>query len=97
MMGFREIESSSMKHFCLTFLFLLAACAAPEPVFTPVEVAVPVAVPCRAPGVQPPESALQKMTAQNSLFDKTRAALVELDVRKAYEARLQAALAVCGK
>jgi hypothetical protein len=84
-----------MRNALFATLLLLSACAAPEPVFKPVSVEVPVAVPCKAPAVPKPASALRQAVLTAPLFDKVKAALVEIDVRKAYEARLEAALAAC--
>jgi hypothetical protein len=83
---------------CLLLLALLVgpltACAA-EPVYEPVEVSVPVAVPCQVPDVQKPVWKLQNTPADAPLFDKVKAALIELDQRKSYETKLEAALRAC--
>ena len=76
-------------------LLLLTACAMPPPVFKAVTVDVPVALPCKTPALQPPVSPLQNIQTNASLFDKVKAALIEIDVRKAYETRLEAALTAC--
>jgi hypothetical protein len=76
-------------------LLLLVSCAAPMPVFKPVAVDIPVTVPCAAPAIEKPAEPLRLMTPQATLFDKVRAALIESDMRKAYETRLEAALAAC--
>ena len=78
----------------IILLALLTGCAG-EPIFTPVEVAVPVTTPCHAPTVTPPDFPLQHVAATASLFVKTRAALAELDLRQAYEAELRAAAEAC--
>ena len=74
-------------------LFILSGCSTLPPVYRPVEVPMPVAVPCHAPAVTAP--AAPAVPASADLAAKVRAALIELDLRKAYEARLQAALATC--
>lgn len=84
-----------MKQASLAAFLLLAACAAPEPVFKPVTVDVPVAAPCRTPPIKQPSSPLQLVAAAAPLFDKVKAALIEIDLRKAYETRLEAALHAC--
>jgi ABC-type nitrate/sulfonate/bicarbonate transport system substrate-binding protein len=76
-------------------LLLLAACAPQPPVFKPVTVDMPVAVPCRTAPVAKPDFALAQVAATDGLFDKARAALVELDQRKAYEAELESQLSIC--
>lgn len=84
-----------MKILCPAAFLFLAACAAPEPVFKPVTVDVPIAVPCKTPPAQKPVSPLSQTVPDAPLFDKVRAALVEIDLRKAYEAEIEAALAAC--
>jgi hypothetical protein len=92
-------NDGGVKLFGLTLavltLLLLPACAAPETVFKPVAVDIPVAMPCRAKPPQKPVSPLAHLSKPASLFDETKAVLVELDVRKAYEDRLEAALKSC--
>ena len=84
-----------MKRVILPLLAVLAACAPPPPVFKPVTVEVPVATPCRAPDIAAPASPLATTKADASLFDKVKAALIEIDLRRAYETQLQAALDAC--
>jgi hypothetical protein len=79
----------------LVLTFLLTACTTLPPEFKPVPVDVPVTMPCPAPTVTPPPASLDHTKIDASLFDKVRAALIELDERKAYEAQLTAALAAC--
>ncbi len=70
---------------CLLPLLALAACAAPVPVFKPVEVDVPVAMPCAALETLP-QSELPQLAVTDSLFDKTRAMLIEIDRLRAQAA-----------
>jgi hypothetical protein len=84
-----------MKTLSFTAFFLLTSCAAPEPIFKPVTVDVPVAVPCRTPAIRQPASPLRGVTPEAPLFDKVKAALIEIDLRKVYEAKLEAALTAC--
>ena len=74
---------------------LLTACSTPPPVFTPVAVDRPIAVPCHAPEVAEPDWPLRHVAPTASLADKVKAALIERDLRQAYEARIAAALAAC--
>lgn len=75
---------------------LLAGCAAaPQIVERPVEVKVPVSVPCRAPVIAEPDWPLAKVPSTASDFEFFRAALAELALRAGYEVRLKAAVAVC--
>jgi len=77
------------------WLFLLTACAPAPPVFKPVTVDIPVATPCRAAPVDRPDFALAHIAATDDIAAKTKAALVELDQRKAYEAQLSSQLSLC--
>ena len=79
----------------LSLLFLLAACATPEPVFKPVPVDVPIPVACAATPIAKPDFALSHVIKSDGLADKTKAALIELDQRKAYEAALESQLTLC--
>ena len=79
----------------LILLLLLTSCAQPQTIFKPVEVDRPVAISCTHHDIEKPDAALSKTTPQASLFDKTKAALIELDNRKTYEAQLEAALSAC--
>ncbi|MDE1901616.1 MAG: hypothetical protein KGI37_08240 [Alphaproteobacteria bacterium] len=74
---------------------MLAGCATPQPVYKPVPVDMPVSVPCAAPPVPPPDFALSHAAPRDDVFVKTRAALAELDERKAYEAALRARMDAC--
>jgi hypothetical protein len=75
---------------------LLAGCAsAPQIIEKPVEVKVPVPVPCKAPDVPVPAWPLAAVTPSASDFDFYKAALAEIELRKGYEARLLAALSGC--
>jgi hypothetical protein len=73
----------------------LASCAEPQPIFKPVEVDIPVVVPCRVAAVPKPDFALAQVTVRDELFFKTKSALIELDQRKAYEAELESRLILC--
>ena len=75
-------------------LMLLTACAG-EPVYQPVDISVPVATPCKPPAIKPPDWPLQTTSTQAPLFDKVKTALAELELRKAYETELEAAVKAC--
>ncbi len=75
--------------------FMLSACAAPPPVLEPVDVDMPVVVACRTAPVEKPDFALLHITGDQNLAEKTKAALIELDQRKSYEAALQSQIALC--
>lgn len=75
---------------------LLTGCAcAPRVIEKPVEVQVPVPVPCKTPDVPVPAWPLDAMKATDTDFTFYQAALAEIALRKGYEARLRAALAIC--
>ncbi|AVA33382.1 hypothetical protein RN01_22480 [Cupriavidus sp. SHE] len=79
----------------LMLCLLLAGCAAPQVVEKPVEVKVPVPVPCKTAEIPEPDWPLAKVAATASDFEWFKAALAELALRAGYEARLKAAVAAC--
>jgi hypothetical protein len=76
------------------FLALLGGCAQ-QPVYQPVDISVPLTVPCKAATVKPPAWVLPSIPPAASLFDKTKAVLADLDLHKAYEAELEAEVKAC--
>jgi hypothetical protein len=75
---------------------LLAGCAsAPQVIEKPVEVQIPVPVPCKVPDTPAPAWPLASVPVSASDFDFFKAALAEIELRKGYEARLLAALGAC--
>lgn len=78
----------------LLCLPLLCACA--EAVYKPVDVDVPVTVPCTHEKIAHPDFPLKNVPTTATVFDKTKAALLEIDYRKIYEDQLNAALTACG-
>lgn len=91
-----------MKHiWFLSQIGLLCACGcltacAGNTVYQPVEVKVPVEVQCKPPVVVHPAFPLKDVPTTASIFDKTRAALIEIDLRQIYEDQLNAAIKTCG-
>ena len=80
----------------LMLCLLLAGCAAaPEVIEKPVEVRVPVAVPCKTAAIPEPDWPLAKVPSAASDFVFFQAALAELLLRTGYELRLKAAVAAC--
>jgi hypothetical protein len=77
------------------FVLWLAACAPAAPVFEPVEVRIPVAAPCPVTALERPDFALRHVTPDHDLAHKTRAFLIELNQRRAYEAELEAQIDAC--
>ena len=75
-------------------LLLMTSCTT-EPVYHPVAVDIPIAAPCPTPSVTHPAWPLQSIPPQAPLFDKVQAALIELNLRKAYETQIEAGLNAC--
>lgn len=84
-----------MRFVLLAGCFLLTSCAAQQPIYKPVSVDVPVRVECHVPEIPKPNSPLQQIQIDAPLFDKVKAALIEIDNRKIYEAEVEAALQSC--
>ncbi|MEX8193530.1 hypothetical protein [Comamonas guangdongensis] len=61
----------------------------------PIEVKVPVPVPCKAPDIPEPDWPLAKVSDTASDFVWFQATLAELALRAGYEIRLKAAVAAC--
>jgi hypothetical protein len=72
----------------------LTACA-PEIVYRPVPVNVPVSVPCQAPATPQPVLATAGITADDTMLNQVKALAVTNEQRKAFEARLMAANKAC--
>ncbi len=72
----------------LLCVLALAGCASPPPVLRPVTVEVPVSTPCVRVEVPKPDFALAHMRPMDDIAAKMRAALAEIEQRKAYEAEL---------
>ena len=79
----------------ILILLALTACAPEELIYRPVTVPMPVAAPCKLAAPPAPASPLAALSPNASLFRKVQAMLIELDLRKDYEAKLHAALAEC--
>ncbi|MCP3017568.1 hypothetical protein [Cupriavidus basilensis] len=80
----------------LMLCLLLAGCAAaPQAIEKPVEVKVPVGVPCKTAEIPEPDWPLAKVPETASDFEFFQAALVELALRAGYEVRLKAAVGAC--
>lgn len=83
-----------MRFYVCVLSFALAACSSAT-VVKPVTVEVPVAVPCRAPEIVKPVFPTAELKPETDLFTATRAFLAENELRQAYEAQLEAAVATC--
>lgn len=79
----------------MSFAAALSGCFGGTTVVRPVEVDIPIPVPCKSPEVVKPSFGLDRVKVTQGIFDKGKAALSELNERKAYETRLEAALSAC--
>ena len=73
---------------------LLSGCSA-QPIYKPVTVEVPVAVPCQPPVVTHPVWPTQSLSKQSALLEQVKAFLAENELRQGYEGQLEAALQAC--
>ena len=82
---------------CGLSLTLLASCASTTPAtpVIPAEVQVPITVRCKAPNVDRPVWPLQTSTGTEPLDVLVRNALAEIELRKGYEEKLEAAVEAC--
>lgn len=76
-------------------LLLLAGCANETMVYKPVEIIVPVAVECKVEAIQPPTWPTLSLDEKTGLFDAVKAFISEIELRKGYEAQLEAAVKSC--
>lgn len=72
----------------------LAACA-PQIVYKPVPVNVPVEVRCKAPLVPAPVLAIKTVSSADTMFNQAKALAVTNEQRNAYEAQLVASIKSC--
>ena len=89
------LQGEKMKRAALALCLVLCACGTTEVVYKPVPVNVTVPVPCHAPAVTAPAWPTASVAPTASMFDKVKAALAELNLRRGYEARLEAANKSC--
>jgi len=75
-------------------LALVGCASTPGPV-VPVEVQVPVSVPCRVPDIQRPAFAVDSLSHDADVWDMIAALRAERLQRRGYEAQLEAALKSC--
>lgn len=75
--------------------FCLVECATTAPPVQPVEVRVPVAVPCKAPVPVRPAFAVDALPVGSGVWDQMAALRAERYQRKGYEAELEAAVQSC--
>ena len=84
-----------MKTVIAFFLILLTGCATITPPAQPIEVKVPVAVPCRVTAPTRPAFAVDALAVGSSLWDQMAALTAERLQRIGYESELEAAVRSC--
>jgi len=77
----------------LLLLLLLGGCG--QTVYKPVEINVPTSVECKIDKPEPPIYPTVTMDERTSLFDAVKAIITENELRKGYEAQLEAAVKSC--
>jgi hypothetical protein len=85
-----------MKRLIITFVVLLAACSH-DPVITtaPVEVKIPVPVPCKIRPVDKPIYNFPTLKKEDNIFTKIQVLLADRELQKAYDLQLEAAIKEC--
>jgi hypothetical protein len=76
-------------------LLLLASCASEQVVYKPVEISIPIAVECKIEALPVPTWPMLSLNEKIGLFDAVKAFISELELRKGYEAQLEAAVKSC--
>lgn len=74
---------------------LLTGCASQPVAYKPVEISIPVAVECKIEAITAPAWPSSFTSEKNGVFDDVKAVLQELELRKGYEAQLEAAVKSC--
>jgi hypothetical protein len=75
--------------------FCLVGCATTTPAVQPVEVKVPVAVPCKVPMPERPAFAVDGLPLGSGIWDQMKALRAERWQRQGYETELEAAVKAC--
>ena len=83
----------------LAFIAILSGCATTEPVINTIiqKEEIPVAVACKVDIPIKPILNFDKVTADQDIFDKTKALLADRKLSQGYEGLLLAALITCVK
>lgn len=79
------------------WVFAITGCAAPEVRYQPVEVNVPVLIPCAVKAVEKPDFEVDKLKPEADDFAVAKAYRAERKQRDQYERELAAAAAGCAK
>ena len=83
-----------MNKLLLFYVLALSGCAG-DPVYTPVRVEVPVEVKCHTQAVNQPVFETSHVTVNNTIYEKMKAALIEIKQRIKYENNLTASIKAC--
>lgn len=75
--------------------FCLGGCATTMPPVQPVEVKVPVTVPCKVPMPERPAFAVDGLPLGSGIWDQMKALRAERWQRQGYETELEAAVKAC--
>jgi len=84
-----------MRPFIIAAVLVLMAACAPEIVYKPIPVNVPVIVPCQAPATPQPVLATTGISPDDTMLKQVKALAVTNEQRKGFEARLIAANNAC--
>jgi len=84
-----------MKAIVLVLALMSTGCASIKSILSPVEVKVPVSVPCRVPDVERPVFATESLTAESDIWDMMAALRAERHQRRAYDVQIEAAIKSC--
>jgi hypothetical protein len=84
-----------MKYIIALCLVSLAGCASTKKIAEPVEVKVPVPVPCKVPDIQRPVFAVESLDVNADIWDMMSALRAERHQRRGYEMQLEASINAC--
>lgn len=86
-----------LSKYLIALTIFVAGCETPKPIieYRTQEVKVPVPVVCQTEEPKAPETAFEKLTEQDSLYEKVKALLSDRLLYLAYQAELRTALKSC--
>lgn len=82
----------------LSLAFLLGGCMFDQaPIINTIDkkVDVIVKVPCKVTAPEKPVMPVSQLTKEDTIYKKTQTALAEIELRKGYETKLEAAVKAC--
>lgn len=79
----------------LALILSLSGCGLCPTKTITVKVEVPVPVPCKVASPTKPVYPLQESKKEEDIFNKTKKAIAEIELRKGYETELEAAVKSC--